>query len=266
MHLNQEFHSIYPQVLKEHERELQFSPAGFLFECDATSCEALLAEHFTGLTVAPPAPGARGFDFSGGTWAEPLANEFNKTLRENPFSYYRRPYPPDQRTWSVFVLREVSPFTYPGGEQGFFDRGFGLPGSGVQLIYNNQAGWELEFQVWPRQLEFSGPFGDSAQLAGTIYGFYSEDTLGSTDPYELEARDDEYARWHQVYSVKGDVSLGVEDPEMLTADIEFGIELKQPQREIPFFIQSKPQRSATGSDKTSRASCTSTPCSSAAKS
>lgn len=250
MHLNQEFHAIFPAVLKDHANQLTFDPEAFLFKCDGQSCEELIAEHFTGLTVEAPAEGS-GWAAEGAGWAAPLVKDYERKLRDSPFAHFRPPYREGKRTWEVFVARDVDPFTYPGIEQGFSDRPPGLPGGGVQLEYNNWGGWELEFSVWPRQLEpgAGGGFGRSSQLVSTLYGYYSEDTLANTDPYELESRDDEYARFHQVFSVKGEVDMGLVDPEMLEADIVFGIELKQPLRELPFFIQSRPQRSATGSDK-----------------
>jgi aminopeptidase N len=141
------------------------------------------------------------------------------------------------------VLREVDPFTYPGQEPGLFDFAGGLPGPGVQLVYNNWGGYEVSFNVWPRNRV------NPEVLFATIFGYYSEETLRNSTPYDIERRDDPASRWHQVYSVKGRVDMGIDDPEMLEASIDFGIELKQPLRELPFFIQSIPLRSFDGSNK-----------------
>ncbi len=249
LHLNEDFHSIFRSVRNRHERELEFTPAAFLFDCDAESCAELLAAHFAGLDLQAVAQPATGWVQGGPSWAAPLINDWEREERESAFAHFRRPNQPGHRRWTVFVAREVSPFIYPGFEEGLFDVNGNFPGSGVDLAYDNWGGWEFEFRVWPRQTDFGGPFGASDQLFATLYGFYSEETQKNSDPYELERRDDESARWHHVFSVKGDVSLGVDDPEMLEADIVFGIELKQSLRELPFFIQSISQRNFTGKDK-----------------
>ncbi len=245
-HLNPDFHSIFPAVRKNHERELAFTPAAFLFVCDPATCERLLAEQFTGLSYALPSAAEAATAASAPAWARPLYQAWEEDRRENPFVHFATPVEAGNVFWQVFVAREVAPFGYPGSQEfeDLADFSAELPGSGVSLTYDNWEGWELEFSVWPRRLDIPD------QLFSTVYGYYSEETLAATDPYELERRDDKYARWHHVYSVKGSVDMGVEDPEMLAAQIEFGIELKQPLRELPFFIQSIPRREFTGRDRT----------------
>jgi len=243
LHINRDFHSVFEGLKKDHTRELEFDPAAFLVDCDPDSCLELLEEHFTGLTRAEN----DGADSTGTFEATPgdrALVEYNQRMRrENPFAHFRRPSQPGNKRWSVYVSRDVSPFTYPGAEEGFADIGGFLPGAGVHLTYDNWGGFEVTFNVYPRRLDIP------EQLLFRIYGYYTEETLKNTDPYTLERREDEAARWHQVYSVKGNVDMGLEDPEMLEADIEFGIELKQPLREIPFFIQSIPQQDFSGSNR-----------------
>ena len=141
------------------------------------------------------------------------------------------------------IPREVDPFTYPGFEEGLFDFSGALPGPGVQLKYNNWGGYEVTFDAFPRRAD------DASQIFGTLYGYYTEETQNSNSDYQLETRDDIGSRWHQVYKVDGKVDLGLEDPEILEADIVFGIELKQPLQILPFFIQSIPSRDFTGKNK-----------------
>lgn len=241
LHLNRDFHSIYPKISKDHSRELEFPPAAFLFACDPHTCGELLEQYFPGFDTTPPSDsGAYTVTGTAPSWDRQLVERTQQERRDSPFAHYRRPYADGHRTWSIFVARELDPFTYPGAEEGLFDATGSLPGSGVLLTYDNWAGWEMEFAIWPRRLDVP------EQIFGTLYGYYTKDTMNDSSEEELERREDGPARWHQVYSVKGSVDMGTEDPEMLAADIEFGIELKQPLRELPFFIQSIPQRGLTG--------------------
>jgi len=245
LHLNREFHSLFPSLAKDHARELEFKPAAFLFTCDPGTCEELLSAHFTGLERAVPAEGGQAGSAAAAStgWDKALTAASDKEERDNPFAHFQPPYRPGHKRWSVFIARELDPFVYPGFEEGLFDFAGSLVGSGVRLTSDNWAGWEITFSVWPRRLDVA------EQLWGTIYGYYSEETLAVTKPYDLERRDDHATRWDDAYSVKGTIELGVEDPETLAADIEFGIELKQPLRELPFAIESIPQRAFTGQNR-----------------
>jgi hypothetical protein len=251
LHLNRDFHSVYPTVRADHRRELEFEPAAFLFKCDPDSCDELLESHFVGLDM-PSAPEAgSGWTVGSAVWARPLADDWQKDRRENPFAHFRSPYRTGHRTWSVFVVRELDPFSYPGFEEGLFDFQGSLPGGGVQLAYDNWGGWEIKFNVWPRRIT-DGFFGVPVdKLFGTLFGYYSEETLKNSSPAELERRVDPAKRWHDVYSVHGQVDMALDkfNPEMLSADIEFGILLKHSIRELPFAIASVPQRSFSGKNK-----------------
>ncbi len=243
LHLNRDFHAVFETMKRDHARELEFAPAGFLFECDPDSCDELLGAHFTGLNRGKEDGLETVAGFTTDAWDRALVEESIKARKDSPFAGYRRPYAPGHKFWSAYVSRELVPFTYPGAEDGVFDYDGSLPGPGVHLVYDNWGGFEVTFNVYPRRLDIP------EQLVFRIYGYYSEETIKNTDPYALEWREDRLSRWHQVYSVKGEVALGLEDPEKLEADITFGIELKQPQREIPFFIQSIPRQEFSGNNK-----------------
>ena len=240
LHLVPDLHGVFKTIKGDHNRELSFAPAAFFFGCDPESCSELLETTFEGLGELNLE--AQGFE-SNPAWAKPVFNQRIQERRESAFAHFRYPFREGNRVWEVLVLREVDPFHYPGFEQGLFDLQGDLPGPGVHMAYNNWGGFEVEFNVWPRSLV------DPEQLFGTVYGYYSKETMAALDPYQIERRDDNNSRWHQVYKVDGTVSLGLDNPEMLEADILFGIELKQPVRELPFVIQSIPRRDFDGKNK-----------------
>ncbi len=245
LHLEPDFHNVFQMVKKDHDRELEFAPDSFLISCDSETCVELLDECFEGLDESGAFVSSYNEpDTSTGTdWIRPLYDQTRKERRENPFVQFREPPRPGNKFYSIFITRKLDPFTYPGWEEGLFDFSGALPGAGVEFSYDNWGGYEMEFSVYPRDLT------DFEQMFGTIYGWYSEETLRNSTPYEIERRDDKSARWHQVYAIDGKVDLGTDDPEMLEADIEFGIELKQPLRILPFAIAAIPTRSFTGKNK-----------------
>ena len=135
LHLSRDMHALFEGVKKDHARELEFPPAAFLFSCDPDSCDELVGTLFTGLNRGQnEAPGQTGkFEFK--PWDRALVENVEKEREENPFAHYRLPYRPGNRTWTVYIPREIKPFTYPGTEQGFSDFGGSLPGPGVHLVY-----------------------------------------------------------------------------------------------------------------------------------
>jgi hypothetical protein len=114
LHLAKDFHAIFDSIGKDHARELEFPPHGFLIGCDPDTCDELLKQQ------AP-------------AWVIPLLDQWEKDRRENAFVGFTRDVPAGQRFYAVFVARELSPFNYPGTEEGFADFSGTLPGSGVQL-------------------------------------------------------------------------------------------------------------------------------------
>jgi hypothetical protein len=245
LHLEPDFHNVFQLVKQDHDRELEFDPGAFIVDCDPETCKKLLDECFEGFPEESVAKAtySEPDKSSGIDWVRPLFDQTRKERREHPFVHFREPPRPGNRYYSIFITRQIDPFTYPGWEPGLFDISGALPGSGVIFSYDNWGGYEMKFSVFPRSLI------DFEQLFGTIYGWYSEETLRNSTPYEIERRDDKGSRWHQVFALDGKVDMGLDDPEMLEADIEFGIELKQPLRILPFFIAAIPSRSFTGKNK-----------------
>jgi hypothetical protein len=245
LHLQPDFHALYDVMKKDHGRELEFKPQAFIFECDPDTCDELIKSCFEGINDDQAGPLVT-LDSSVSdlpSWARPLFEQTVKERQATPFAHFREPTRPGNKFYSILVLRQIDPFQYPGFEEGLFDISSALPGPGVLFKYNNWGGFELSFDVYPRSLI------DPEQLFGPMYGWYTEETQRNSTPYELETRDDLGSRWHQVETLNGTVDMGTEDPETLAADITFGIELKQPLRILPFFIQAIPTRSATGKNK-----------------
>jgi hypothetical protein len=245
LHLEPDFHNVFDIVKADHKRELDFQPDSFIIGCDFDTCVELLDECFEGIDESRAVEGTFAELDSKDVidWVRPLYSQVVKERRANPFVHFNEPPRPGNKFYSIFITRQLDPFTYPGWEPGLFDFSGALPGAGVVFSYDNWGGYEMSFSVFPRDLT------DFEQLFGTVYGWYSEETLRNSTPYEIERRDDKRARWHQVYALDGKVDMGLDDPEMLEADIEFGIELKQPLRILPFFIQAIPSRSFTGKNK-----------------
>lgn len=230
--------AIHKLMENEHSKELAFPPAGFLFQCDAQTCEQLLAGTFTGLER--PALDKRSvFPFTDPavpSWFRPLADRTVKERKADAFAHFAVPDRPGHRYYNAFVVREFEPLEWGSVENA-------LPGSGVVLSYDNWEIWEVLFQVLPRRLDIP------SQLVGPIYGYFTEETTRSAQPYDLERREDLASRWYQVDSVKGTVGLALEDPEMIDGDVEFGLTLKQAVRELPFSMASPNEEYPVGKRK-----------------
>ena len=67
---------------------------------------------------------------SGVDWLSPILHQMVKERAENPFVHYKEPTREGNRFYSVFITRELDPFTYPGFEEGLFDFSGALPGPG----------------------------------------------------------------------------------------------------------------------------------------
>jgi len=233
-----DFYAQYKLLARDHSQELEFDAVAFAFSCDPRTCEDLLTKRFVGLTRGAPDERAAA-TLEGGrgqSWIAPLLDRTRKERQENAFAHFRAKDYPGNRHYQVLVARDLEPVTY-----GFLDEA--LPGSGIYLEYDNFASWEVVFGVIPRRADIAG------QLEGDIYGYYTEETAKTTAPHELELRDDEDTRWHEVFSLSGTVEAGLEDPEVLKADLDFGITLKQELQELPFFIANIPDEGLAGNDR-----------------
>jgi len=218
-----DFYSVHRLMARDHATDLVFPPAAFHAQCDATTCQELLKECFTGLKrpegVAPGLASTGEFP----AWVRPQIDRRMKERRADAFVHFRAKDYPDNRYYMMYVARELEPLDY-----GFMEEA--LPGSGVVLTYNNWGGWEVTFSVFPRRID------EPERLVGQVYGYYTEETLQTSTPEQLERREDYDSRWHEVHSVKGTVEMALADPETLSADLEIGVTLKQPVRDLPFSI------------------------------
>src|SRR6185295_6418096 len=202
-----DIYAINKMLQKDHSRELLFEPVLFKIGCDPDTCQGLIEESFVGLERSSGAEGAGpGSSARLPAWA---AKQFEQTARErkeNAFAHFHRAPLPGNRYYQIAVARDL--------DEPFYAKFFrdnliaNVPYSGVYLDYDNWGGWEVTFTVWPARLDMQGT------MAGTIFGYYTEETVKTVDPYSLEGRTDQDSRWYDLFSVNGTVDVAVEDPEL----------------------------------------------------
>ena len=227
-----DFSAVHKVMARDHKAQLSFPADLFAFECDVETCDQLLKECFTGLTLptAEARAAARYESTSVPAWLKRTFDETLKNRRDNAFAEFRTLDREGSRRYSAFVSGDWD-------NPGFFGTR-----EGVYLEYNDWGllgGWEVVFGVGVKRFDLPD------QLGGPIYGYFSEATVKSTDPYELERHEDTESRWFEVESVKGEVDLATDIPEELHGNVEFGLRLKQKLTELPFFIISNADRRST---------------------
>lgn len=213
-----DYYAIQATLRKDYPKALVFDPQRVWVGCDPETCEKLLTTCFKGLD-RKPATGTASVDEGVGTYVperlrsavDKQSEEIRKDRRENAFAHFRRPYPAGNRWFNVDVLENDD--------------------HSIRLAYNNWGSFDYAFYVFQPNPDFRGLGGPQP-----LFGYYSEETLKNTDPYELEQRDDPEQRWHELYSLTGRVDAALDDPEVLTGDITYGMTIKQELRELPFFI------------------------------
>jgi hypothetical protein len=214
--VSHDFYAVHTDVLENHRKELEFDPRSVTITCDPASCDQIMAEAFTGLSrdgeFSAEVPD--GASSAMKSLMGPRLSERNKERKEGAFQHFRMPDAPGHRFYGIAVERNDEHI--------------------VGLYYDNWDGFEVQYGVIQSST-------DPEALNGPIFGYYTEETLKTTDPYDIERRDDAQSRWHEVYSIDGTVSAGLDDPEILEADIEFGITIKQDLPFLPFFIADIPR-------------------------
>lgn len=215
-----DFYALQAMAEKAHAEQLDFEPAAAYFSCDLATCEEFLTECFTGLERTAPEEREK-FDYDRSAideWIRPLVADVLEARKDDAFSGFRLLDLPGNRQYSVFLSHNLD------------ERD-----SGVRLSYDNWGdsnGWEVLFWVFPKRWDLPD------QLAGPIYGYFSEETLKNTDPTELEARTGGLSRWLEVEALKGRVDLATLDAEKLQGDVEFRLVVRQDTDKLPFGIVS----------------------------
>jgi hypothetical protein len=216
-----DYDAVYATLLKDYSEVLIFKPQLFAFQCDPQSCDELMAESFTGLKK--PSPEEAGPVLEGPDdlpdWVDPslkkqYVDEYKDMMeqrRENPFAHFSRGSLPGNRWYAAAVEKNDKHV--------------------VALQYDNWEGFEYQF--WVVQ---DAP---GSTFWGPVFGYYTDETLANHTAYQLEQRDDIQSRWHEVYKVKGQVEVALEDDEVVDGQITFGIHLKQDTKELPFQIFSR---------------------------
>jgi hypothetical protein len=219
------FQGLYQKLRKDYAADLVFTPQWFEFSCDPASCEEILASTFKGL--APVTADKVDADLK--SKYDNFLKDLKKSRKDNPFGGFQLPYEPDRRAWYVEVYSDA-------------------PQRGIALGYDNWEPREVAFSVYNLSKWYQN-FGASA-FYEQVYTILSEDTLKKgVNPYDLEMRDDAYSKDYDLTALRGTVELGIEDAELLTADIVFGLTAKRPLREVLFNVsrarQTEQEKKAT---------------------
>ena len=202
------------RVLADHsdlKKDILFDPMFVRVRCDEETCASLLEEMFTGLKsdgdhtlklgTFRMAAGAAGLADKGARAQRAIWEDYSDARKENGFAGFRSPPREGNRYWDVQIYRSA-------------DHSIGLQ-------YDNWEGFEVQFYV-------SG--------LGLMYGYYTDETLAQSSPYELELRDDKQTRDFEVEAVKGEVDVALEDPERIEGDLQFRLIAKRDLNKLPFAI------------------------------
>ncbi|MCP3981652.1 MAG: M1 family metallopeptidase [bacterium] len=216
-----DFYTLQQMNESDWPEYVDFDPKFIEMYCDADTCEELLDELFTGLDRIPA--DQRKAEIKGRTdslpaaaktWMDKQVQKMVDRRKESPFADFGPDTPPGNRNYVVAVNKNDK--------------------EAVGLRYNNWGGFELTF--WAR---INDPaFGIQS---ANLYGYYTEETTKTTPPYELEARPDLGNRWYDLYKVTGEVEVALNDPEMISGDVEYGVNIRQDIDVLPFFVATKPR-------------------------
>ena len=213
-----DYDKLYEIALGDHKDVLVFKPELFEFSCDPQTCEEIIASNFTGLERPAPAdagPMLEGPDdipdWVSSELRSQYVDEYKDRMdqrRENHFAHFQRRTEKGNRWFVAWAEKS--------------DR------HGVGLRYDNWEGFEYQYIV------FQNVPGSS--FFQPIFGYYTEETLASTSARDLEDREDQESRWYDLYKVKGQVEVALEDDEIVHGDITFGLNMKEATSEIPFYL------------------------------
>jgi len=215
-HADPMYKAVYAIGKKEHAKDVVFKPQYFTFNCDPETCEELIDSSFTGLTrvsreerssdsrTIPP-----GIDPGLEAYVRREIVKAEEKREKSAFADFEFPQIGDQRTWTASVYKDEN--------------------HALGVTYNTWGGYEVSFWV-------ARATSDTEAVVGQVFGYYTRETYEKYTPYELEQRDDFQSRFYDVYKLTGLVEAGLEDPEMIEANLEVGLTLKEDMRIVPFAI------------------------------
>ncbi len=174
-----------------------FEPAVAQIVCDPSSCEAALSSFVNLKEVDRASIGDALARFH-----DEAASTARKERKEDPFSGFSLPSRAGSRRFEVSA-RAANDDQW------------------VALQQDSDSGHEVRFL---------------SKEHGKVFGYPSEASRRSADPLAIERRDDEDGYLFQVEGLMGEVAVGVLEPELLQADIEFTIEAKRDLDAIPFSL------------------------------
>ncbi|MDH3785281.1 MAG: hypothetical protein OEV00_08140, partial [Acidobacteriota bacterium] len=217
-----QYHTLKEILEGDHGVELVFDPEFLAFQCDGETCDEILTSSFKGLErIAAEARSSSvktepaSMNSAMKRRVDKFNKDWNERFNDNPFHGFRRLDRDSHHFYNALAFRNDD--------------------DGVGIAYDNLDGYEVQFFV------ITGDQIDAAAIRGSIFGYYTEETLKNTSAYDLEQRDDIANREYEIYSVKGEVDAGIDDPEWVKAKIEFGVTVKDDLRELQFFIANAPR-------------------------
>ncbi|MBZ5638429.1 MAG: hypothetical protein LAO51_06670 [Acidobacteriia bacterium] len=195
-------------MLKEHKENYVFKPEKAEVRGDGASCEQILASAFTGLKKVAKGETSSALQKD----YDDLRNEWDKSLKDNGFFGFRRPYEADRQTLDLAIKRA-------SGEERW-----------IWIDYDNYEPWDVQYGA-------SAPGFGGQVFPYAIFGYYSDSVLKSTPAAaDLERREDADARDFDLDSLEGTVEIGLEDSQALSGDLTYGMTIKETLRELPFNI------------------------------
>ncbi len=221
----QDYQTLKRLLDADYDKEINFEPLRVIFECNPGTCDELINELFTGVerrtqvqafANISDATFPAGFDSKLKNWMEGNERERNRDRKDNPFADFRGKDATGHQWYNVYVGKNDN--------------------HAIALSYDPWDGFEVQFSVFHNV--------PGASLNGPIFGYYTEETMKNTTPYDLETRDDLQTRWFHLTSLKGDITAGMDDdPEIVEGTVDYELVLKQDlvDRQLPFQIATIPR-------------------------
>lgn len=212
----QDYYTLQQFLKKDRRRELEFDPSYITARCSDGECERLM-QMFEGVQRIPVDQRDQA-DWNPDTsmltgelkkYMDDALKETRESREDNPFSAFTVSDYPGHEYYNLQIHKDDD--------------------HRINFGYNNWGGFDVYFGV--RQVTT-----DPEALNGTLFAYYTEETLANNTPYELDSREEYEQRFMEVKTLKGTVRAGLIDPETLEGDIKYQLRIKKPTNLLPFQI------------------------------